>query len=139
MVFGVIFAVRGFAKDKDGHLDSNKITRGFVLFTIGLILTPPFCEGVYHAFREEAERGDSFLRGSWIILLFIWPLIILLFIGAVVFYFTYGFHCVNIGKYNIAKREQQDIDTVVFGYMLITFGAMIVLSGLMLVASIFIP
>ena len=140
MVFGIIFVVTGFTfKDKDGHLDSGKITRGFVLFTIGLVLTPAFCDGVYSAFREEAESGDRFLRGGWLIYLLAWPLILTIFAGVIVFYFVYGSHCLRTGKYNIKKRELQDLDTVIFGYMLFTFGAMFALSGIMLLISSFIP
>ena len=139
MVFGVIFVVTGFIKDKNDHFDSGKITRGFVLFTIGLILSPLFLKGVYAAFSEEAENGDGFLRSSWLLLIFIWPLILLAFGGVVTFYFTYGFHCVHTGRYNIVKREQQDVDTLVFGYMLVTFGAMFTFSGLMLLVSSLIP
>jgi len=140
MVFGVVFVATGFIfKDKDGHLDSGKITRGFVLFTLGLILTPAFCSGVYNAFREEAESGDHFLRGSLLLLIFIWPLIVFVLGGVVAFYFAFGFHCVRAGKYNTIKREQQDIDTMVFGYILVTFGIIVLLSGFVFLVACFIP
>ena len=136
IVFGVVFVIRGFMKDKAGNMDGGKVTRGFVLFTLGMILTPLFCNWLFKAFAEEAERGADFLSGFGFVALIFWPVVVFLGAGVIVFYITYGLYMVRTGNRITKMGVRVDIDTTAFGYMILTFGGLFILSIFILIAGL---
>lgn len=135
IVFGVIFVIRGFMKDKAGNMDGEKVIRGFVLITLGMILTPLFCNWLFKAFAEEAERGADFLSGFGFFALFFWPLVVFIGAGVITFYITYGLYMVRTGNRITKMGARVDIDTTAFGYMILTFGGLFVFSIFILIAG----
>ena len=135
IVFGVIFVIRGFMKDKAGNMDGGKVTRGFVLVTLGMILTPLFCNWLFKAFAEEAERGADFLPGFGFVALIFWPIVVFLGAGVIVFYITYGLYMVRTGNRITKMGVRVDIDTTAFGYMILTFGGLFILSIFILISG----
>lgn len=133
IIFGVVFVVRGFIKDTEGHIDGGKVTRGFVLFTLGIILTPLFCNGLFSAFASEAESGADFLPGFGFVALIFWPIVVFLGAGVIVFYITYGLYMVRTGNRITRIGVRTDIDTTAFGYMILTFGGLFILSIFILI------
>lgn len=133
IVFGIVFIVRGFMKDKADNIDGGKVTRGFVLFTLGMILTPLFCNWLFKAFAEEAERGAGFLSGWGFVALFFWPVVVFIGLGVITFYITYGLYMVRTGNRITKMGIRVDIDTTAFGYMILTFGGLFILSIFILI------
>jgi len=136
VVFGVVFIVRGFTKDKEGNIDGGKVTRGFVLFNIGMLLSALFINWLFKAFAEEAERGADFLSGFGFVALIFWPVVVFLGAGVIVFYITYGLYMVRTGNRITRIGVRTDVDTTAFGYMILTFGGLFILSIFILIAGL---
>ena len=125
-ITGLITLINAYRKKND------KLSRGWTLSVVGAIVFVLFLISLVNILKQEAEYGEDFLSGSFILVFLFFPLVLILAITVSIFFLVIGINSLKDG-YTKDKEGKRDVLSIALGYLLLALLVVVIASLVMFV------
>jgi len=128
---GLISLIRGYKKK-----NKEKISRGWRLSILGLVITVVFLPILINVFSLEAESAEELMGSSLIVLILFFPLAFAGIFICLLFYLVIGTTSLKAG-YTRDQDGKFDVESIVLGYVMLALGIIVIFSLVMYIIATF--